>query len=122
MLVKLTASEVPPHYQLGECPLDRFVADLNPLLSLQLLLDLAGFEPCVGDAVAELAAFALTDDTEPAFDDTQAQRCDRAKPLLACGGHLNGEVRGGCVEPVGALTSAERRPLEVTAPEPLSRW
>lgn len=88
VLVKLTASEVPPHYQLGECPLDRLVADLYPLLSLQLLLDLAGFEACVGDAVAKLAAFALADDTEPAFYDTQTQGCDRRKPLPIGGRHL----------------------------------
>lgn len=88
VLVELTASEVPALYQLSECSLDGFGADLNALLSLQLLSDLAGFEACVGDAVAELAASAFADYAEPAFDYTEAQGCDRAKPLPTCLGHL----------------------------------
>ena len=52
VLVKLTTSEVPARYQLGECPLNGFVADCDALLSLKLLLNLACFEPCVGHTVA----------------------------------------------------------------------
>lgn len=69
VLVKLAAAEVPARYQLGKCSLDCFGAYCDALLGLKLLLNLACFEPCVGDAVAELAAFATTNDTEPAFDD-----------------------------------------------------
>jgi hypothetical protein len=68
VLVKLTAAEVPAYHQLGECSLDCFAANGNALLNLKLLLNLACFEPCVGDAVAELTAFASAYNAKPAFD------------------------------------------------------
>lgn len=122
VLVELPACEVAARHQLCEGPLNRFVADGHALLSLQLLSHLLCFEAGVGHAVAELAAFAAADDTEPAFDDTQAQGCDRRKPLLACGGHLLGEVGGGlfaarwCPNLCGALSRLE------TGTEPPRRW
>jgi hypothetical protein len=50
--VELAAAEVPADHQLGECPLNGFVADGHAVLSLKLLLNLAGLEPCVGHTVA----------------------------------------------------------------------
>ena len=52
VLVELAAAEVTRSNELGECPLNRFGADCHAVLSLKLLLYLAGLEAGVGDAVA----------------------------------------------------------------------
>jgi hypothetical protein len=88
VLVKLPACEVASHHELGEGSLDCFGADPNALLRFQLLSDLACFEACVGHSVAKLSALASADDAEPSLDDTEAQGCDRAKPLPIGGRHL----------------------------------
>jgi len=97
VLVEGTPCEVPPLNQLRECSLDGFGADLYALLSLQLLSHLLCCEACVGHAVAYLATFASADDTQPSFDDTQAERSDGRNPLPIGGRHFAVRGEGGVV-------------------------
>lgn len=87
VLVELAATQVPAGNQLRESPLDRFGADGHAVLSLKLLLHLAGLEPCVGHAVAKLTATAATNNLEPAPYNAEAQRSDRAKCRCFLSGH-----------------------------------
>lgn len=87
VLVQLAAAEVARSDELGECPLNGFGADGHAVLSLKLLLYLAGLEAGVGNAVAKLAATAPLNYAEPASDYAKAQRSDRAKCRCFLYGH-----------------------------------
>lgn len=69
VLVQLAPRQVAASNQGGKGPLHRLGADIDPLLPLQLLLDLGGGQACVGDAPADFAASAPLNNRNPALDD-----------------------------------------------------